>query len=86
MSTKLPMPSLDKVEVKLTMKTRVVVAVDKVAEMSGLSRAAVINGYVEDALQRAKIRLTLEDEKRVNEIKQANIAKRQVNKAKKGIK
>ena len=86
MSAKLPMPSLDKVEVKLTMKTRVVVAVDKVAEMSGLSRAAVINGYVEDALQRAKIRLTLEDEKRVNEIKQANIAKRQVNKAKKGIK
>ena len=86
MSTKLPMPSLDKVEVKLTMKTRVVVAVDKVAEMSGLSRAAVINGYVEDALQRAKIRLTLEDEKRVNEIKQANIAKRQANKVKKGIK
>ena len=68
------------------MKTRVVVAVDKVAEMSGMSRAAVINGYVEDALERAKIRLTVEDEKRVEKIKLANIAKREALKAKKGIK
>jgi len=80
------MVSLDKVEVKLTMKTKVVVAVDKVAEIAGLSRAAVINGYVEDALKRAKIRLTLEDEKRVEEIKLANIARREANKARKGIK
>jgi len=86
MSAKLPMVSLDKVEVKLTMKTKVVVAVDKVAEIAGLSRAAVINGYVEDALKRAKIRLTLEDEKRVEEIKLANIARREANKARKGIK
>lgn len=86
MSSKLPMVSLDKVEVKLTMKTKVIVAVDKVAEVSGMSRAAVINGYVEDALKRAKIRLTVEDERRIEEIRRANIAKREINKAKKGIK
>ena len=85
MSSKLPMVSLDKVEVKLTMKTKVVVAVDKVAEMSGMSRAAVINGYVEDALKKAKIRLTVEDEQRIEEIKRSNIAKREALKAKKGI-
>lgn len=86
MSNKFPMVSLDKVEVKLTMKTPVVVAVDKVAEMAGMSRASVINGYVEDGLKRAKIQLTAADLKRVEEIKSANLAKREAIKAKKGAK
>lgn len=60
-------------------------AVDKVARIAGLSRAAVINGYVEDGLKRAKVILTAEDLKRVEEIKAANIEKRNVNKTKKGI-
>ena len=85
MSDKLPMVSLDKVEVKLTMKTETAVAVDKVAWIAGLSRSAVINGYVEDGLKRAKVILTAEDLKRVEEIKAANLAKRNAKKAKKGI-
>ena len=85
MSDKLPMVSLDKIEVKLTMKTETAVAVDKVARIAGLSRAAVINGYVEDGLKRAKVILTAEDLKRVEEIKAANIEKRNANKTKKGI-
>lgn len=85
MSSRFPMVSLDKVEVKLTMKTRAVVAVDKVAMISGLSRAAVINGYVEDGLRKAKVKLTVADYKRIDEIKAANIAKREANKAKKGV-
>ena len=86
MSSKFPMVSIDKVEVKLTVKAETVVAVDKIAEVSGMSRAAVINGYVEDGLKRAKVDLTVEDIKRVEEIKAANIAKRNAIKAKKGIK
>lgn len=86
MSNKFPMVSIDKVEVKLTMKTQIVVAVDKVASVSGLSRAAVINGYVEDGLKKAKVQLTVEDLKRIEEIKASNIAKRAAIKAKKGAK
>lgn len=86
MSAKFPMVSLDKVEVKLTMKTEIVVGVDKVAEMAGMSRAAVINGYVEDGLKRAKVKLTVNDLKRVDEIRAANIAKRDAIKARKGAK
>lgn len=86
MSAKFPMVSLDKVEVKLTMKTEIVVGVDKVAEMAGMSRAAVINGYVEDGLKRAKVKLTVDDLKRVEEIRAANIAKRNAIKSKKGSK
>lgn len=85
MSAKFPMVSLEKVEVKLTMKTSAVVLVDKVAKMAGLSRAAVINGYVEDGLKRAKIVLTKDDLDRIEEIKAANIAKRESLKAKKGV-
>lgn len=86
MSAKFPMVSLEKVEVKLTMKTATVVAVDKVAKMSGMSRASVINGYVEDGLKRAKVRLTVDDLERIEEIKAANITKRDNLKAKKGVK
>lgn len=86
MSSKFPMVSIDKVEVKLTVKAESVVAVDKISEMSGMSRAAVINGYIEDGLKRAKITLTAEDLARVEEIKAANIARRNAIKAKKGIK
>ena len=55
MSEKFPMVSIDKVEVKLTMKVETVVGVDKVAEMAGMSRASLINGYVEDGLKNAKV-------------------------------
>ena len=86
MSDKFPMVSIDKVEVKLTMPAKVVVAVDSIAEVSGMSRASVINGYVQDGLRRAKYVLTVEDEKRIEEIKAANRAKRDALKAKKGVK
>ena len=85
MSAKFPMVSLEKVEVKLTMKTASVVLVDKVAKMAGLSRAAVISGYVEDGLKRAKVALTKADLDRIEEIKAANIAKRESLKIKKGL-
>ena len=85
MSAKFPMVSLEKVEVKLTMKTASVVLVDKVAKMAGLSRAAVISGYVEDGLKRAKVTLTKADLDRIEEIKAANIAKRESLKIKKGL-
>jgi flavin-binding protein dodecin len=78
------MVSLDKLEIKLTMKTINVVAVDKVAKMVGMSRASVINGYVEDGLKRAKVKLTVADYARVDEIRAQNAAKREVKKIKKG--
>ena len=76
MSSKFPMMSLDKVEVRLTVKNESVVAVDKVAKMAGMSRASVINGYIDDGLKRAKVRLDVDDLKRVEEIREANIARR----------
>lgn len=84
MSNKFPMISLDKVEVKLTMKVETAVAVDRVATVANLSRAAVINGYVADALKKAKVTLTADDLKRIEEIKAENLAKREAMKAKKG--
>lgn len=84
MSDKFPMVSLDKLEIKLTMKTINVVAVDKVAKMVGMSRASVINGYVEDGLKKAKVKLTVADYARVDEIRAQNAAKREVKKIKKG--
>ena len=78
------MVSLDKIEIKLTMKTVNAVAVDKVAKMVGMSRASVINGYVEDGLKRAKVKLSLEDYARIDEIRAQNAAKREVMKIKKG--
>ena len=85
MSAKFPMVSLDKVEVKLTVKTESVVAVDKVAKMAGMSRASVINGYIDDGLKRAKVKLDIDDLKRVEEIRAQNIARREATKAKKGV-
>ena len=85
MSSKFPMVSIDKVEVKLTVKIQSVVAVDKVAKMAGLSRASVINGYIDDGLKRAKVSLSVDDLKRVDEIRAQNAAKRAETKAKKGV-
>lgn len=86
MSSKFPMVSIDKVEVKLTVKVENTVAIDKIAQMAGLSRSAIINGYIEDGLKKAKVTLTQEDLARVEEIKAENIAKRNAIKAKKGVK
>ena len=85
MSSKFPMVSLDKVEVKLTVKTESVVAVDKIAKMAGMSRASVINGYIDDGLKKAKVVLTEDDLKRVDEIRKANIARRDTIKIRKGV-
>lgn len=86
MSSKFPMVSIDKVEVKLTVKVENTVAIDKIARMAGLSRSAIINGYIEDGLKKAKVTLTQEDLARVEEIKAENVAKRNAIKAKKGVK
>lgn len=86
MSSKFPMVSIDKVEVKLTVKVENTVAIDKIAQMAGLSRSAIINGYIEDGLKKAKVTLTQEDLARVEEIKAENIARRNAIKAKKGVK
>ena len=85
MSAKFPMVALDKVEVKLTMPVEVVVAVDAIGKIAGLSRAAVINGYVEDAIKSSGYRLTAEDDQRVEEIKSANRARRDAIKIRKGV-
>ncbi len=85
MSSKFPMVSIDKVEVKLTVKVENTVAIDKIAQMAGLSRSAIINGYIEDGLKKAKVTLTQEDLARVEQIKAENIARRNEIKAKKGI-
>lgn len=76
MSSKFPMVSIDKVEVKLTVKVENTVAIDKIAQMAGLSRSAIINGYIEDGLKKAKVTLTQEDLARVEQIKAENIARR----------
>ena len=86
MSSKFPMVSIDKVEVKLTVKVENTVAIDKIARMAGLSRSAIINGYIEDGLKKAKVTLTQEDLARVEEIKAENVARRNAIKAKKGVK
>ena len=80
------MVSLGKVEVKLTMKVESVVHLDRIAEVTGLSRAAIINGYVDDALKKAKIRPSVEDLKRIDEIKKQNAEKREALKLAKGVK
>ena len=80
------MVSIDKVEVKLTVKVENTVAIDKIARMAGLSRSAIINGYIEDGLKKAKVTLTQEDLARVEEIKAENVARRNAIKARKGVK
>lgn len=84
MSNKFPMISLGKVEVKLTMKVEAVVHLDRITQATGLSRAAIINGYVEDALKKAKVRLTSDDLKRIDELKKKNAEKREALKIAKG--
>lgn len=85
MSSKFPMMSLDKVEVKLSVKNESVVGVDKIARMAGMSRASVINGYIDDGLKRSKVVLDVDDLKRVEEIRAANVARREAMKARKGV-
>ena len=84
MSKDIPMVAIDKVEVKLTMPVDNVVLIDKIGKITGLSRAAIFNGYAQDGLKRSKVTLTKEDLERVEEIKAANRAKREELKARKG--
>lgn len=84
MSSKFPMVSLDKVEVKLTVKNWCIVAADKVAAGAGVSRAALFNAYIEDGLKRAKVKMTATDIAKVDAMRAENLARREAKKQKKG--
>lgn len=84
MGNKMSMVALDKYEKRLSIDVRVFVKYQKKAKAAGLPVAEVMNGVLNDAVE--KDPWTREDEKRARELIDANFAKREANKAKKGIK
>lgn len=84
MSDKLPMPDVEKVEVKLTIKATTIVKIDKLRKQVGFSRNEYCNTVLDSATR--SVALTTEDLKIVEQTINHNIEKRNALKAKKGIK
>lgn len=84
MSDKMPMPDVEKVEVKLTIKATTVVKIDKLCKQVGFSRNEYCNTVLDSATK--SVGLTSDDLKTVEDIIAHNIEKRNALKAKKGIK
>lgn len=84
MSDKLPMPDVEKVEVKLTVKATTIVKIDKMRKQTGFSRNEMCNTILDSATK--KVPLTDDDVKDVQAIIAHNIEKRATLKARKGIK
>ncbi len=84
MSDKLPMPDVEKVEVKLTIKATTVVKLDKMRKQVGFSRNEMCNTILDSATK--SVGLTSDDLAEVQAIISRNIEKRNALKTKKGIK
>ena len=78
------MVALDKYEKRLSVDVRVFVKYEKRANAAGISVAAAMNAVLDDAV--ATDPWTREDEERARALIDANFAKRETKKAKKGIK
>jgi GTP cyclohydrolase FolE2 len=72
MSNAFPMRAFDKVDVRISLKATIAVRLDRIARGAGLSRAALISGYLEQKLDDMGIALTADDVKAVNEIIKRN--------------
>ena len=68
MSDAFPMRALDKIDVRLSLKATIAVRLDRLAKTVGISRAALIAGYLEDKLDEMGVRLTMDDMRKVEEI------------------
>ena len=84
MGNKMSMVALDKYEKRLSVDVRVFVKYEKRANAAGISVAAAMNAVLDDAV--ATDPWTREDEERALALIDANFAKRETKKAKKGIK
>jgi GTP cyclohydrolase FolE2 len=72
MSNAFPMRAFDKIDVRISLKATIAVRLDRIARGAGLSRAALISGYLEQKLDDMGISLTADDVKAVNEIIKRN--------------
>ena len=83
MGNKMSMVALDKYEKRLSIDVRVFVKYEKRAAAAGISISAAMNAVLDDAV--AKDPWTREDETKARAIIDANFAKREATKQKKGI-
>ncbi len=84
MGNKLSMVALDKYEKRLSVDVRVFVKYENRAKAAGISTSAAMNAVLDDEV--AGDPWTREDEARARAIIDANFEKRELLKAKKGIK
>lgn len=84
MGNKLSMVALDKYEKRLSIDVRVLVKYENRAKAAGISVSAAMNAVLDDDVARDP--WTRDDEARARAIIDANFAKREALKARKGVK
>jgi len=84
MGNKMSMVALDKYEKRLSIDVRVFVKYENRAEAAGITTAAAMNAVLDDEVARDP--WTRDDEMRARALIDANFAKREAKKAKKGVK
>ena len=84
MGNKLSMVALDKFEKRLSIDVRVLVKYENRAKAAGISVSAAMNAVLDDDVARDP--WTRDDEARARAIIDANFAKREALKARKGVK
>ncbi len=84
MSNKLTMRAMDKTEKRLSIKVETTVKIENRAAAAGIAFATMANALLDEVVKYDP--WTAEDEARAREIIDANIAKRNMDKAKKGLK
>lgn len=83
MSNKLSMPSVDKVQIKVQIKVPTFVKLEKSSEAAHLSMNALCAAILDEAT--SSVELSRDDVMRMREIVDANIAKREAAKKRKGV-
>jgi hypothetical protein len=83
MSDKLTMRALDKVERRLSVHVQTALKIEKRARSAGIAVATMMNAILDEAV--CGDPWTADDEKRAREIIDANFAKREAEKIKRGL-
>lgn len=84
MSDKLSMPAVDKVQIKVQIKVPTFVRLQTMSANGHISMNALCSALLDEAT--AGVELTMQDVARINQIIAENVAHREQEKAKKGIK
>ena len=84
MSDKLSMPAVDKVQIKVQVKAATFIRLENMSSATNLSISALCGAMIDEAT--SKVDMSTSDIQRMNALIQANINRRNLAKAKKGIK